>query len=495
MKTSNLISYYQGAKALLYLDSGVASFKKAEVETLQSFCLTLMSNGIKLEELSGFYMNYKIKQISAEFDLLKVNGENVLDIELKSANPTKDICDQLRHQKYYLQAAFNNIVIMTYIMNDGFYIFDNETDTALKLEIEEAKNILCTLFACYDEVDLDRLFIPSQFLISPFNKGEEFINDKYFLTNSQQEIKSKLYASLTKNIYQYYSITADAGCGKTLLLYDIAKKLMRNGWKVLIIHCANINKGQEYLNEKYHWNIIPIKDVKLYEIDDHLKNIQIILIDEAQRISEWQLILLLQKSNYLKLPIIFSYDSKQLLNRKVPTDILSVVKRNGNASIENYSLTRKIRTNPNISLFIENLFHIGHAPTIADYSDITIEYFDIYEYAEKYKRFLEKEDWAFITFTASNRTKDPYDKLSSLSYTKAHNVIGQEFDNVAVALDSHCHYNDSNTLIIENGYYNGAGMLYQILTRVICQLKIIIIGNKPLYEKLIFIKKNYGSSD
>ena len=37
-------------------------------------------------------------------------------------------------------------------------------------------------------------------------------------------------------------------------------------------------------------------------------------------------------------------------------------------------------------------------------------------------------------------------------------------------------------------YYSIRGMLYQIVTRAVSKLKIVVVGNPSLYEKLIAIK-------
>lgn len=84
-----------------------------------------------------------------------------------------------------------------------------------------------------------------------------------------------------------------------------------------------------------------------------------------------------------------------------------------------------------------------------------------------------------ITFTNAQYGKDPLDYLASLSDTNAHNVIGQDFSKVAVVLDNNFRYK-GNILYGRSGYYSAGGMLYQIVTRVIDQLKIIVFQNAQL---------------
>lgn len=69
----------------------------------------------------------------------------------------------------------------------------------------------------------------------------------------------------------------------------------------------------------------------------------------------------------------------------------------------------------------------------------------------------------------------------------AHDVIGQEFSKVAFVMDNNFKY-VGNRLAAKRGYYSAQGMLYQIVTRVIDELKIVVLDNPSLYLKLLEIK-------
>ena len=114
--------------------------------------------------------------------------------------------------------------------------------------------------------DLNEKFNPSNYLISPFSKTEEFINDEYFLTQRQEELEKSIYADIEQGI-NYIILSGDAGSGKTLLTYHIAKKYINDGKNVGLIHCAKLNSGHIKLKNDYHWNIEAIKDWKyLFQI-------------------------------------------------------------------------------------------------------------------------------------------------------------------------------------------------------------------------------------
>src|SRR5699024_11033102 len=103
-----------------------------------------------------------------------------------------------------------------------------------------------------------------------------FLEHKYFLTQNQQEIEK----TFLNGGIGMYSLQGGAGTGKTLLAYDIAYEEMEKEKKVKIIHCANLNDGQEELNSN-GWSISPIKSYKFIEFN----NYDVVIFDEFQRAS------------------------------------------------------------------------------------------------------------------------------------------------------------------------------------------------------------------
>ena len=289
--------------------------------------------------------------------------------------------------------------------------------------------------------------------------------------------------------YVMYCITADAGTGKTLLLYDIAKTISESN-KTILIHCGKLNEGHELLRDKFNWNICAIKGIQAQTIDRYIDDtVTAIFIDESQRIRTHQLEMIIGKSKELKIPIVFSYDTKQYLSEGESKNIYEYIKTNyPEISIYMKSLTNKIRTNKNISSFITNLIQIGKSNSYLNYSDITIEYFENLNDIRRYIEYLEENEWKFITYTSSQYQREPIDTLASLSDFKAHDVIGQEFKKVVFVMDDNFRYDDSGKLQYRKCFYSLPGMFYQIITRVINEMKIIVFNNKSLYYKLLQIK-------
>lgn len=193
----------------------------------------------------------------------------------------------------------------------------------------------------------DTLFAPINYLISPFNDTQPFINEQYFLTNYQKQICKEILEKIHQKSHYIFSISGQAGTGKTLLTYHIAKKLMQQGYKVVIVHCASLNEGI-YKLKALEWNIYPVKDF------NHIKQIQadVIIVDESQRISSKQLKEILQiKENGI---LIFSHDVHQRLNRaNEAKEVTQTIQKA--AQETDYKLNNKIRHNKEIAYFIKKI--------------------------------------------------------------------------------------------------------------------------------------------
>lgn len=273
---------------------------------------------------------------------------------------------------------------------------------------------MCSQIVDYS-VDPDREFVPSNYLVSPFNSTDKFIAGEYFLTTAQQRIKEEIFNKLNQSLFMYFSLSANAGTGKTLMMYDIAKELIANGEKPIIIHCGIINSGHESLCETYNWKIYPIREITSITIDCIFDDCSLLFIDEAQRIRESQLQLIILKSIELQIPIVFSYDVKQYLKAGETRDIAEhLTTHHADIKLSPKKLTTKIRTNKELASFITNLLDIGSSKDHLSYNCVSIDYFDNTEDLKGYINFLRKTGWTSITYTTSQYNFDPYDSLSEL---------------------------------------------------------------------------------
>lgn len=499
MKTRNLTSVYQGDFAIesLGVSNEIKILKTHEIRNLNSFCNIMRENGCTISTLDGFYVGYTIKQIAKEFDLLRFGKDFVLNIEIKSelkvADKISKILKQMQRNYYYLKILNLKIMIFEYVDNDGFYQFQPESNTLKKIYPKELADIICSKILDYS-ANPDSLFAPSNYLISPFNSTDKFVNGDYFLTTQQERIKNEINEELFRKGMVFFTLSANAGTGKTLLMYDIAKEQINNNQKITIIHCGKLNQGHEKLKSQYNWNIISIKsvtkdsDARLI-LSDYIKECSLVFIDEAQRIRHDQLSMIANLAVSHGTPVIFSYDVKQYLKEGETLDLSEYLVQNyPQIPHSSKKLTNKIRTNKEMASFITNLVDIGKSKDYLDYSNVSVSYFNNKEDVKEYIKFLKKSEWTLITFTTSLKDPDPYDNLVSFAEKNAHDVIGQEFSKVAFVMDGNFKYSDTGKLQATRSYYSATGMLYQIVTRVVDELKIIVLNNPELYYQLLRIK-------
>lgn len=497
MKPKNLISVLQGSRAIENLsydvDKKMKILKPHEIENLDSFCRIMKEEGCDIADFDGFFVSYTIAQISKEFDYLRFGTDYILNLEIKDelldAEKEEKILKQMRKNFYYLKFAEKPICIVTYVENDGFYQYDFENDIVEKIEVGLVAYYLKSQNIDYS-VDPDKLFVPSNYLISPFNSTKKFVNGEYFLTDLQQNIKNEINKELQETSFMFFCLSANAGTGKTLLMYDIAKEKIALGNKVLIIHCGKLNSGHEKLIYDYNWRIKPIKTISDDEKNIRLEGYDYIFIDEAQRIREGQLNALIDKISLLQIPTFFSFDPLQYLREGEDRDLtqyLNIKYPHINTSTK--KLTNKIRTNKAMSSFIYNLMKIGSSNDRQDYSCVSIDYIENIAELKEYIDFLKENGWMAITYTTAQYGWDPYDELANIGEKNAHAVIGQEFPKVVFVMNENFRYNDAGYLIAQKSYYSAKGMLYQIATRVVDELKIIVLNNPELYVKLLEVKQ------
>lgn len=345
--------------------------------------------------VDGFYFNFKIPQISKEFDLLRFSKESILNIELKSGNKTEsEIKNQLERNEYYLNSFGNNndvkrkVELFTYESNSNtLFRFVKDSSNNSKLIKNDWNALNENLAMDFEEVDIYNLCSTKSYLISPFNDSEKFREGKYFLTDLQEKIKKEVLDNFSTN----FSIEGSAGTGKTLLVYDIAKSYIHSGKKVLIVQCSNLNVGQEKLTS-HGYSIVPIKKIKNNKIT--LSKYNVIIVDESQRIQNVKIIL--NKLFAFSGQLIFSGDKKQWLsNKDKSAEVVDFLKEH---NVKSKTLTEKIRNNEEIACFIKHLFKYKKTdqfPKGLQFNNIDVEYFENATQAKKYAEAIKKTTGQF----------------------------------------------------------------------------------------------------
>ena len=318
--------------------------------------------------------------------MLKISSDNntIINIEIKSrqVDDLEKIKKQLCQNIHYLSHIAAEIFSFTYMQcNDSaFKIFRYDSNKLKESTIDE-------LLECIKKIDkardnyIEKLFRPTEYLISPFNKPKEFLNEKYYLSSPQEEVKQKIIENIHKG-KSLLGINGAAGTGKSLLLYDIAKTLSKY-YSVIIIHCGKLNEGHNELNTAFKKDfIINAKSIPQIMLTQY----QIVCVDETQRLHSDQLTLLLKAFNEKEsniLGIIFSYDPTQYLSvNEVERANCSILQNN--PTFKEFNLSKKIRTNKELSHFIENIMDLAYKPNEkVQYKNIDIIYANVWGCGQK----------------------------------------------------------------------------------------------------------------
>ena len=158
------------------------------------------------------------------------------------------------------------------------------------------------------------------------------------------------------------------GTGKTLLLYDIAMKLSVHQ-KVCMIHCGETGKEWKILHDRL-LRIAFLSDSQLEECPD-LKEYSAILVDEAHLLSVKELHRILELSE--KHPVIFSGDDEDMISdEEMDRTMLREIEHL--PDIQSFHLTNRIRTNAELSSFIQNMMHLPEKRMVRYYPHIQVVY-------------------------------------------------------------------------------------------------------------------------
>lgn len=464
--------------------------KSQEFNAIKTLVDLLLDSGITIESFENFFTSYIIEQIGKEFDLLKIDKDNlVLNIELKSEDVGQDaIQKQLRKNRYYLKHVAPDVRLYTFI--DSSKELYRYTEAGLEcVGIEDLKDTM-QLFEKSLSQDLESLFKANNFLISPLNTPKKFMSGNYFLTNQQQEIREKVMELiLTKDKEYILGITGEAGTGKTLLLYDIVKEVSEKGEQCCLIHSGILCDGHKSLNKE--WKNVDIISAKDLNGEEHkiLKQYQYIFVDESQRIYEYTFRKIIDEVVSESKVAVFAYDYAQSLSkaeerRNIPEKLHEV-----NGFIE-YMLSDKIRTSKEIASFTRTMMNLNNrARGYMDYSNIEILFASNTKEALEIIDLYNKKEYIFISYTQSLYYRNSID-LYPRSYD-THHVIGQEYDKVMIMMDRNFRY-DSERRIQGKEHPNPDllfyKLLYQAISRARENLCILVVENYQLFCDILSIK-------
>ena len=338
-----------------------------ELESMKALVRELEMHMQDVHALRFFY-SFQVPRLGKEFDLLQIKDDQIVNIELKSGKVSDEaVRKQLLQNRYYLSVQGKMIQSYTYISSQERLVRLNNHDHIVEADWDQLCLALQRQSKDY-EGDIEDLFQAEMYLFSPVTEPERFLNKEYFLTSQQKDIERRILDKIRKVKYGYFWFCGLPGTGKTLLLYDIAMKLSVHQ-KVCMIHCGETGKEWKILHDRL-LRIAFLSDSQLEEGPD-LKEYRAILVDEAHLLTEEKLHVILELSE--KHPVIFSSDDEDMISDE-EMDRTMIREIEHLPDIQSFHLTNRIRTNAELSSFIQNMMHLPEKRMVRYYPHIQVVY-------------------------------------------------------------------------------------------------------------------------
>ncbi len=424
-------------------------------------------NHLSYVPLHQFFVGYRIKQISKEFDLLRIGRNYIINIELKRESSLKRIKRQLLQNIYYLKFLELDIYSFTYISSTNtLYRLDGENllpVSPTKLIETLNKQIVRQLS------NIDDLFDPINYLLSPLEEPHAFMKGEYFLTAPQTTFKKEIVDLVENN----YSIVIDGapGTGKTLLTYDLVKHWLREGRKVILIHGNTLSKAQCILSEQYGWNIQTSERIAI-------KNSDIVVIDEAQRLSYKHLQHIRQQLEAQKIPAVFSLDAGfYLFEKDHKIDVLGYLVKHFSPKV--YELKMVMRYNKEMYTFAQQLIDQKSQFQYEYFPNVSVKYFSTRKDAQSFFAESQRSKWLVVNCFEYER------------FIKR-DILGKEFNHVCVIIDENFIYKANGRLSApgKGTVIDPMKILYHTIVRTRKKLQLVVIGNIPVLQYALHTLNN-----
>lgn len=456
--------------------NGLDSMQRHELDTLNSLFKQL-SPFLKSSQKNGYFLDKSIKcGIQEQFDVLRFSGDSVINVELKYKIPKygiSGIFNQLQRHEHLLKNICETVQTFCYIFDSNMLYQLTDSKKLKEIRIADLATSICD---DYVEENLLEHIDSSNILISPYSEPQKFIESKYFLSDEQRDIVEKLISDNN----QLNAITGGPGTDKSLVLFELAKRYLEQGNKVLFIFSAKFEDSD--FDSYFSFDFKAIKDV---EINHVIPKYDIILVDEAQRLRESQIKSLLDSKK-----IIFAVDHRQVL--RFTEEKLSIEKLlRGNEAVTLYELTEKVRADKELSSFIQNFFDCHSKVQAEEFTKVNAVYFDSDIDA---RTFIEKMalNENYVPIELTEYKKYNWSKPSEIYRTRISNcsknqfeVIGREYNKVLVVIDDKAKYDENGKLIIPQKNYDYIELngLFEAMTRVRENLLLVFVRNKNLFIK------------
>jgi len=458
------------------------SIKKWEIDGLSNLIEQLIEVYDEADKLNFFY-SFQMPKLGKEFDLLRISEDTIINIELKSeAIPDEGIKKQLLQNRYYLSYLGKNMRSYTFISNQNRLVRLTNSGKLIDVSFDVLVDDLKKQTVCFED-DIEHMFKEENYIISPLVESERFLQKEYFLTSQQKDIAKHIIASIKaydKNGLLIQGFTGLPGTGKTLLLYDIAMTLSQRQ-KVCVFHCGAQSEELNNLDNR-------LKRIDFYQEHDgeelpDLSEYSYYLVDEAHLLKESLLNRLIERARLNSVPMILSYASEDAIadseRMNDAVNRLYEIKE-----FKEYKLTNRIRTNAQLSSFIQCLMQGSRYNHRKDYPAVSITYANnTYEAEKLMANYIEQ---GYLYISDSNITS--LDDLDSVDIEHATCI---ESEKVAMVMDSHFSYDFESGLISDIDNKPVVRNLFHGLNRAKSKIALVIINNENVCDTILNILQGY----
>ena len=427
-----------------------------------------------------FFYSFQIPRLGKEFDLLQIKDNHIVNIELKSGVVSDQaIRKQLIQNRYYLSVLGRPIQSYTYISSQNRLVRLTHHDHIVDADWERLCEDLQKEGTNY-EGNIEDLFRAELYLISPITDPVRFLKKEYFLTSQQRDIEKKILRDIYAKQSGCFWFSGIPGTGKTLLLYDIAMKLSVRH-RICMVHCEENGEKWRILHERLQ-RIDFLADEQI-RIEERKAGTQIpiekyrgILVDEAHLLSKDKIERLLELSK--EQPVIFSSDSEDVISSE-EMDKENIKKLENQTDIKVFRLTNRIRTNAELSTFIQNMMHLPPRMNSRGYPHIFVVYANDDVEAENLLSDYIKQGYQWVEIEESEMQEVQADlKMQAV----------RDMDKIVLLLDERYYYDEEGYLRAACFRKNGSSYVRKIFHRLNHareSIALVVKNNEKVYNTLL----------
>ena len=479
-----------------------------ELESMKSLVRELEAHMDEVYALRFFY-SFQIPRLGKEFDLLQIKDEQIVNIELKSgAVSDETIRKQLIQNRYYLSVLGRPIYSYTYISSQNRLVRLTNHDHIVEADWQQLCGLLKNKSSDYGG-EIEDLFQAEMYLISPLTEPLKFLRKEYFLTSQQRDIEKKILRDIYAKQSGCFWFSGIPGTGKTLLLYDIAMKLSVRH-RICMVHCEENGEKWRILHERLQRiDFLADEQIRIekksgsqnsgqdkgpdssrdyeqrkqFNCEEKKAGTQIplekyrgILVDEAHLLSKDKIERLLELSK--EQPVIFSSDSEDVISSE-EMDKENIKKLENQTDIKVFRLTNRIRTNAELSTFIQNMMHLPPRMNSRGYPHIFVVYANDDIEAENLLSDYIKQGYQWVEREESEMQEAQADlKMQAV----------RDMDKIVLLLDERYYYDEEGYLRATCFMKNGSSYVRKIFHRLNHakeSIALVVKNNEKVYNTLL----------